>query len=130
MIRDFHGSRRVTAGSQFPREVIRDGCCEHDPDRPAIKGAHSLKLSLQDWIWTFVWPIGGVAAGAVSLGELLRSDQYHPWGPLLGMILSGVGILTWWATKGVAKLILGILAFLGAILNLVAGVLVIVALTR
>ena len=31
---------------------------------------HSLKLSLQDWIWTFVWPIGSVAAGAASLGEL------------------------------------------------------------
>jgi hypothetical protein len=77
-----------------------------------------------------VWPIGGVAAGAVSLSEFLLSNQYHPWGPLLGLILSGVGILTWWSTKGVAKVIIGILAFLGAILNLVAGVLVIVALTR
>src|ERR1700694_2001936 len=35
MFLDFQGSRRVTAGSQFPREVIRDGSCGHGLDRLA-----------------------------------------------------------------------------------------------
>jgi hypothetical protein len=94
------------------------------------KGAGSLKPSVQDWIWTFLWPIGGAGAGMLSLGELFLSDHYHPWGPLLGLCLSGVGILSWLGTKGGVKVILGLLAFLGIILNLVAGALVIVALAR
>ena len=90
----------------------------------------STNLSLQDWIWTFLWPIGGVAAGAVSLGELLLSDHYHPWGPLIGLCLSAVGMLTWLTTKGPVKPILGILALLGLLMNLAAGALVIIALKR
>lgn len=90
----------------------------------------TTKQTLQDWIWTFVWPIAGVGAGALSLGELLLSNQYHPWGPLLGLLISGVALLTCWGIKGPAKVIVGVLAILGTILNLVAGVLVIVALTH
>jgi hypothetical protein len=90
----------------------------------------TLKQSPQDWIWTFVWPLAGIGAGAVSLGELFWSGQYHPWGPLVGLGLSGVAVLTWWAAQGRAKIILGVLALLGVALNLVAGGLVVIALTR
>jgi hypothetical protein len=87
------------------------------------------QLSVQDWIWTFLWPIGGGGAGALSLYELW-SGRFHVFGPLIGLGLSGVGILTWRATKGASRGILGVLAVTGVALNLLAGVLEIVAVTR
>jgi hypothetical protein len=68
------------------------------------------QLSVQDWIWTFLWPIGGVGAGALSLYEIIWVGRFHVFGPLIGLGLSGVGILTRWATKGASKWIVGILA--------------------
>jgi hypothetical protein len=91
---------------------------------------HVSQLGVQDWIWTFLWPIGGVGAGALSLYEIVWSGRFHVFGPLIGLGLSGVGILTWRATKGGSRVILGILALTGVALNLLAGVLEIVAVTR
>ena len=87
-------------------------------------------ISLQDWFWTFAWPVAAIVAGAFSLWELLLTNRYHPWGPVIGLGLSGVSILTWLTMKGPAKPVLGVLAILGLLMNLAAGVVILIALTH
>ena len=86
-------------------------------------------VSRQDWAWTAVWGIGALTAGAFSLWEQLLNNSFHVFGPIIGLVMSGIVLLTWWATKSRGRALIGLVGLLGVVANVAAGILEIASVT-